>query len=84
MEQQRRIARTWDDVPATVRADVRAEVGDDLGRVELIDRPGGYSVVVHPESDDLDGQVTAAALGDDPAMQEVLARTRPQKLHRRQ
>lgn len=74
------MARTWDDVPATVREDVRREAGGDLRRVELIDRAGGaYSVTVHPEPIGPDPAVTAE-LVDDPAMREVVERVRPTPL----
>lgn len=78
---QRRLARDWDDVPATVREDVRAQADDDLRRVELVDRPDGYSVVVHdtPMTLDPDGTIQALGAGDD-RMREVLDRTTPLQL----
>lgn len=78
------MARSWDDVPSTVRADVRHQADGELSRVELVDRPeGGYSVIVHLEPTGPEPAATAKAMGDDdPAMREVVERTRPVRLHR--
>jgi hypothetical protein len=78
---QRRLARSWDDVPEAVREDVRRESSGDLRRIELTDRPeGGYSVVVHPEPLEPDWESSAEAIADDVAFTEVLGRVRPVKL----
>lgn len=76
MKRQTRLARTWDDVPESVREDVRRDSEGDLRRVELIDRAdGGYGVVVHPEPIELDVDAQLA-LVDEP-FQEVLRRATP-------
>lgn len=86
---QRRIARSWEDVPVTVRDRVRVEADGDLRRVELIDRgDGDYSVTVHDRPMTLTPEGTIRAMGDaDPRMTEVVQRVRPQHLsdwqHRR-
>lgn len=81
MQRQIRLAGSWDDVPETVREDVRRESEGDLDRVELVDRPGGgYSVVVHDEPMSLSVEPQIDALDGDPAFQDVVRRTRPIRL----
>jgi hypothetical protein len=75
---QRRIARSWDDVPEAVRDDVYSGAEGDIRRVELIDRPdGGYGVEIHPTPIALERDASAV---DDPAFAEVIERVRPTNL----